>query len=432
MTAHAKLGPSAADRWMTCTASVALIERLIAAGELSESDYEDEQAEELDEGEIIESGIDAYADVVFNPDQGSIFSAEGTVLHEIRQMCLDLGLDPMAFAGKTFTEDKFSFVIDEDMLDRLVEGIDWIREHTQTPDVEIRVDLSSWLPRQFGTCDTGWYAARNKTLYISDYKNGIGKPVAAEGNKQLRLYALGYWDQIGRPLTETVLLNIDQPRAGGMKFWEFPFEELLEFGEEVKKVFARIDSGDVEFVPTASGCQWCPVKKTKRGCAAYNLWMLRFIGAGIEDVNSPPRFKDPAQMPRAVRYHIVRNSSAIRAWLAELYDNSLAAAIDGDPDPGSKAIEGSAGRRHFPDEEAAKRILVRALGRKAFKPRSIIGITDIEKLIKPGRKKEGVPQAWADLQPLIAQKGGAPKLVPSDHPNPAFESVTADDFDDLD
>ncbi len=430
MAAHAReCPPSGADRWMFCTASVPLILRLMDAGELKESDLEGD--EQIDEETLLETGIGQYADVVFDLDAPDSFSAEGTVMHSIRQMCLEFGTDPFDYVGLQMQEAGFRFTIDEAMADRLVPGIDWIRSMTDKPDVEIRVDLSSWLPDQFGTSDCGFIVDR--TLFKSDYKNGIGKPVAAEGNRQLRLYALGYWDMMGRPDIDKVVLNIDQPRAGGMKFWECSFGELMQFGEEVRRVYQRIKKGDVEFVPTTNGCQFCPVRKTERGCAAYNRWMLMLFGSTFFDPSQgDPVFKDPAQISKAQRWYIVKHAAAARAWLAKLHDASRQAAIDGDPDPGSKAIEGDAGNRFFTKPKVAERILVRSLGAAAYKPRQVIGITEIERLLKPGRKKQGDPVAWDALQALVDRPAGQPKLVPADHPKPAYVQDYGDEFDDLD
>lgn len=432
MTAHARLPPSAADRFCICTASVPLIDRLLAAGELQESDLEGEdQTDELPaEAEDDNIVPDAYEDVELEKRESTSFSAEGTVMHEVRQLCLELGLDPFNFVGLSLTADGFCFEIEPDMADRLVAGIDWVREHTDSPAVEIRVDLDPWLPGQFGTCDTAFIY--RKRLFISDYKNGVGKPVAAEGNRQLRMYALGYWHMMGRPDVDGIVINVDQPRAGGMKFWEIGLPELLEFGEELRRIHARIERGDVEFVPTVAGCQWCPVRKTKRGCAAFNQWSLMMLGSGVLDPSAgAPTFRDPAQMPRALRYYVVKHASAIRSWLAKLHEESLVAAINGDPDPGSKAIEGDSGKRYFTDKDEAARLLEAALGDAAYKPRALIGITEIEKKVKPGRKKIGHPEAWEDLQKLLERPPGKPKLVPAEHPKPAIRPI-ADEFDDLD
>lgn len=424
---HARLSPSGADRWMCCTASVPLIERLISAGELKESDLEGE--DQITEDEIIDLNLDAYEDVVLDPSRESTsFSAEGTVMHEVRADALFFDEDPHHYVGETRSADGFTFTIDSDMADRLVPGIDWIRELTTTPVIETRVSLEDWLPGNYGFCDTYWLA--DEILYISDYKNGVGEPVSPINNRQLKLYALGAWFELGRPKISKIVLNIDQPRAGGLKFWELPFEDLMRFGDEVRRVYERIQSGNVEFVPSTKGCRWCAVKKTARGCAAYNLWMLSMMGNSMMDVSvSEPKFKDPAQMPRAQRYYIVSHAAAIRAWLAKLHDESLQAAIEGDPDPGSKAIEGPAGRRFFTDEKQAEWLLVSALGQQAFK-KKLIGFTEIDKLMKPGRKKSGFPNQYSELLKLVDQGEGKPKLVPADHPAPAYVRALEDEFDD--
>lgn len=423
---HARLSPSGADRWMVCTASVPLIERLLAAGEIKENDLEG--PEQITEDEIFELGLYAYEDVVLDPNrETNSFSAEGTVMHEVRFDALFFNEDPHAYVGEVRSADGFNFELTSDMVDKLVEGIDWIRESTDAPTLESKVDLSEWLPGNYGFCDAYWL--NDTTLYVSDLKFGVGEPVAAEGNRQLRLYALGAWVALGKPTVDKVVLNIDQPRAGGMKFDIISFDDLMTFADEVRRVYERIESGKVEFVPNAKSCRFCPVKKAKRGCAAYNQWMIRMMGHALMDVSIEPKFTDPSQISRAQRYYIVQHAPAIRAWLAKLHDDSLAAAIEGDPDPGSKAIMGSAGRRYFTDEVAAESILVDALGDNAFK-KKLIGFTDIDKLMKPGRKKPGFPNHYEKLQELVAQPDPKPKLVPASHPSPAYVHSVEDDFEE--
>ena len=426
---------------MVCTASVPLIDRLIANGDLRESDLEDEVAEQISEDELLEQQIDGYSDVVLDPGrETSSYAAEGTAMHEVRELCLSFPhLSPLDFSGDVMTVDGYRIEITEDMTDKLVPGIDWIRQFVEVPYTEGRVDLGFLMPGQFGTCDAYFLDPIRKPkgksgdwfdLYVSDLKFGAGEPVDAKGNRQLRLYALGAWNKLGRPQIRNVVLNIDQPRAGGMKFDEITFDELMEFAEEVRRVFDRIQRGDVEFVPSTKGCRWCPVRKTKRGCAAFNQWMLWMLGKSVMDPSRDPVFQDPAQMPRALRWHIVRNAKHIRAWLAALHEQSLEAAIAGDPDPGSKAIEGSEGRRFFTDEARAAEIIEAALGDAAWK-KKLIGFTEIDALMKPGRKKLGFPDEYEELQTLVDRPASKPKLVPADHPSPAYQKFGDDDFDDL-
>lgn len=434
--AHAKLSPSGADRWCVCTASVPLIEMLLARGELRESDLEGEIAESITEDEIMAQQLDRYQDVVLDPKRETTeFAAEGTVMHDIRANCLSLELEPHNFVGLTLSADGYSFTIDDDMTDNLVEGIDWIRERAENPAIERKVSLDEWLPSNYGFCDTYWVVkVRGKIetydLYVSDFKFGIGEPVAALNNRQLRLYALGAWAELGFPKIRNVILNIDQPRAGGMKFWEISFAELMEFADEVRRVYTRIEAGNVEFAPNSKSCRWCPVKKSSRGCNAYNRWMTTMVGNAVADLSAEqPKFRDPEQMSRAMRYYIVQNAPAIRAWLAKLHEESLIAAMEGDPDPGSKAVEGS-GRRYFTDPKKAETIVSEALGDAAYKPKALIGFTEIDKLMKPGTKKKGHPQGYADLLKIVDTTEAKPKLVPADHPAPAYTRAAEDDFED--
>ena len=428
---HARCSPSGADRHQVCTASVPLIETLLERGELKESDLEDDLKEEITEDELLEQNINGYSDVALDGGRESTsYSAEGTVMHSVRADALFFGMDPYYFVGKTLSEDGFTFEITDDMVDHLVAGIDWINETTSAPRVEEKVDLNEWLPGNYGYCDTYWIT--DDTLYVSDLKFGQGDPVAAEGNRQLRLYALGAWAALGKPAVKKVTMNIDQPRAGGMKFWTITLDELLAYGEESRRIYERILRGEVEFVPTTKGCKYCPVRKAKRGCAAFNQWKLWMLGSAVMDPSDPaPKFQDPAQMPRALRYYIVQHAASIRSWLAKLHEESLNAAIEGDPDPGSKAIEGSGGCRFFKDEDAAKRIVESALGDRAYN-KKLIGFTEIDKLMKPGKRKQGFPEQYEELLKVVGQPEAKPKLVPSDHPAPAFVRSVEDDFEDLD
>lgn len=428
---HARCSPSGADRHQTCTASVPLIETLLARGELKECDLEDDLKEEITEEELLEQSISGYSDVVLDPGRESTsYSAEGTVMHSVRADCLTFGMDPYYFVGQTLEADGFSFEITEDMADHLVAGIDWINESTNNPAVEEKVDLGEWLPGNYGFCDTYWVSG--DTLFVSDLKFGQGDPVRVEGNRQLRLYALGAWAALGKPAVKQITMNIDQPRAGGMKFWTITLEELLAYGEESRRIYQRILRGEVEFVPTTKGCKYCPVRKAKRGCAAFNQWKLWMLGSAVMDPSNPqPKFQDPAQMPRALRYYIVHHAASIRAWLAKLHEESLNAAVEGDPDPGSKAIDGGEGRRFLTDEAAAAVIVERALGDAAYN-KKLIGFTDIDKKMKPGKRKKGFPEEYEELQKLVSRKEAKAKLVPADHPAPAYTRAAEDDFEDQD
>ena len=400
MSAHAVLGPSSADRYFTCTASVALIAELRASGAMP-------------------------------ADSSSFYASEGTAAHQLREDCLNTGLDAYDFIGQNIRADGIVFPIDEDLANHIQPGVDWLREMLDEIHVEVKVRLDSWMPGQFGTSDAGGIYAN--TLLISDYKHGMGVPVAAVGSRQLRLYALGLWHYLKRPAVEKVLLHIDQPRAGGQKFWEITLEELLEFGKEASEVYLKIKTGDTEFSPSEKACKGCGVKDTEQGCPAYNDWMYDVYAEAFSDdaeLIGEPIFIDPSLVTPEKRWFIVQHAGLAKKWLAKLHEDSLNAAIDGTPDPGSKAVLGQKGNRKYGDEDKAAEILFDAIGMEAYSPLSLIGITAAEKQLKPNTRKDGHPEAWEDLQEILTQTDGRPILVPEDDPRDEVTPL-ADEFDDL-
>ncbi len=396
MSAHARLSPSASSRWMLCPGSVLLIERLI------------------EEGLIVE-------------DRSSEAAAEGTAAHELRAECLDLGLEPHDFIGQTIRADGMAFEVTEEMCDHLQTGIDWVREQAGDPIIEARVSLDRWLPGQFGTLDCGF--DHDGLLTINDLKYGLGK-VSADENRQLRIYALGFYDLMKRPV-ETVRLVIDQPRAGGLKIWSCPLSELLEFGEEVRAAGKLALSPDAPLVAGETQCQWCPVKDTSRGCAAYDKFCEDIFCGAFDDLDADPEFVEPETMEPERRWYIITHTKMAKSWLDQLYEASLTAAQAGKPDPGSKLVTGNEGDRFYTDPQAAEEILVAAVGDDdAFGPRKLKSPKQAEDMLKPKRKRRGNPEAWESLCEIINRPPGKAKVVPiSEDGEPA--TPFADMFDEL-
>jgi hypothetical protein len=290
------------------------------------------------------------------------------------------------------------------------------------------------MPGQFGTMDSGGIAG--DTLIVCDLKAGAGVSVSVIQNRQLMLYALGYWHHLGRPQVKNVLLVIDQPRSGGMKFWSLPLADLIAFGKLVSQTFLKITTGDVVYAPTEKGCRFCPVRATEVGCPAYDEWMLEVFTQAFdmdddfEDLIGEPIFVEASSISPRQRAYIVKHADLARAWLQGVQRVSLNLALEGNPDPGLKAVDGAEGNRYFSDPDKAAEILVGAVGIDAFSEPKLIGITDAEKLLKPGRRKAGHPDAWEALQEIVSRKPGRPVLVSATDPRP--EVTTADQFDDLD
>lgn len=397
MSAHARLSPSSADRFMVCPGSVRLIERLAAQGRV-------------------------------DPGRSSGAADEGTAAHQVRGDALMIGLDAYDFEGSSLVICGVEYPCDDDMANYLQPGIDWIREQPGELIVEHRVDLGRWMPGQFGTLDTAIIDRSARRLVVNDLKYGSGVPVAAEQNRQLRIYAIGVMDNFDLwGAIDEILIVIDQPRAGGMKFWSITATDLEAFAHEVKAAALLVDDPDAPLNPDEKACKFCPVRDDPvEGCPAYNSWMMDLFDGAFDDVpedGSAPEMPDPDRITPERRYYIVRHSQLATQWLAKLHEMSLAAAEAGRPDPGSKVVAGQRGARFYRDADRAEEILVGALGPDDAYTRKIIGIPDAEKNLKPSKRKPGDPDAWAALSALIDQREGKPILVSADDPRPAIPSV---------
>ena len=396
--AHARIGPSSLKRTINCPGSVAALERL----NRTSNDAAD----------------------------------EGSCLHAFcEEVLLSDGLiDPHDLLGKTYEHNGFRHTIVEEDADFAVPCIDWIRQQPGELLVEQRVFLDPWMPEQFGTCDVAILTP--DLCVILDFKWGRGVPVKVEDNPQLKAYALGFLHTVLRPRGEepkTFRLIIEQPRnhKGGRYFepWDISLEDLLEFGEVLKATYKAVMDPNA---PCVAG-EWCTETfcdlARPNGCGAYNALMADLIDSKFDDDDEPgltPSFEITPER----RSRIVRFAPQIRAWLAKIHEDSDEAARRGNPDPGLKLVAGQKGDRYYVDEFEAELITYAALGEQAY-TKKLRGIAQIEKELKPGRRRKGNAVALAALYELVDQDEGKPILVADTAPRPALKT-TDEKFDDDD
>lgn len=383
---HARLAPSAASAWMTCPGYVNATEHI--------------------------------------SDMPSVFTAEGTVAHEVREMCLTLGLDVEDFVGAQYTADGFEFEVTPQWAEWLQPGIDRVRDLGGELFVEHRVTLDRWMPGQFGTLDVG--IVRDDLIVINDLKFGQGEAVSPVENAQLMIYALGFWDNIARHRTkaEDFLLIIDQPRianAGGE--WRTTLEDLLAFGERVKKAARRTYDPDAPRRASDQACRWCPVAVT---CPEHARYRLATIGLKFEDLEADMAANRPPTLPQVFslnqRSFIVRHKDAFIKWLEALHQETLADALAGRPTPNLKAVLGRRGSRQWADEKSAEDMLTLWLGDGAY----------TRKLLSPAQAERALGKdALEDLDHMIVYGEPKPILVDLEDPRPPI-TPTIDKFDHLD
>jgi hypothetical protein len=255
---HAKLSPSGAERWMTCTGSVE-----------AEAEY---------------------------PDQSTEFAAEGTAAHELASDCLIKDWWPTGCIGRVYTVHEadgkvYTFAVGHEMADAVVRYITFIRETAAAlTDVKImvekRVYYESLVHEGSGTADCiiiGRDEEGRLVVHVIDLKYGKGVPVSATENAQAQLYALAVietYDWMFDQEPDVIRVTIHQPRLGPPSTWETTMPSLTEFGQRVKSAADRIRSGDVEFVPSEKACKFC---RHRRRCAARAKFLMNAIKLEFAD-----------------------------------------------------------------------------------------------------------------------------------------------------
>lgn len=362
---HSVFSPSGAETWMTCPASLRL-------------------------------GLAV-------PDTSNIYAAEGTVAHEIAELWLKTGYPPTERVGEIVIQDGFEVEVTSEMLDYVEIFVDLCNDLARVCEhwaSEQRVDTSHLMPipGQGGTAD--FVAFKPGLLRIADLKYGKD-PVVAVGNKQLRIYALGVfqeWDWLYD--FQTIEIWICQPRlAGGTTTATYTREQLLDFGEEVRQAAAiaweTSDGGSR--VASEKGCRWCKVKAT---CPAELALTQALVDSTFEEydehgnlafsstdlvaaANTEPSFQlsDPHEVSTAQLARVYKYRKHVENYFKAVGEVLLARATGEDEEiPGYKLVESRSRRRFLSDTlEVEVGLLGLGLSPDDFYDRKLVSPAEIER-----------------------------------------------------
>lgn len=383
---HAKLSPSAAERWLQCPASIRMEEQV-------------------------------------PPEPESEYAAEGTAAHSLGEIKASL-----EFGLITAEQGKVARAAWADLYNESLEAWDLaeMERHTDAyvallkeklaehPDAQILLEqrMDTGVPTCWGTSDAVIVSMVH--VEIVDFKYGSGVRVDAEGNPQLRLYACGAMDTFADLLgeTEEIRITVFQPRIGedGHVSTEVLHpDELREWRESIKPIATEALSDDAHFGPSDEACRWCPASGRCRA-------QLEAVFA--QDFDVQPETLEPEEMAEALA-----RIPAIRQWLSAFEEAALSAAYsEGKTIPGYKVVV-SGGRRAVNDAKGLEKSLLAAgYTRDQFTQTKPVGIGELEKLL--GKEK------WGLAEPYIKKGEGKPSLVPESDKRKAAspEAEAAKDF----
>jgi len=260
------------------------------------------------------------------PDKESEAAAWGTVCHEMADISLRDGSDAIAHLGTTRKTKEHTFVVDEEMVETTQAYVDYVRQAAKGAVllVEQKFSLDS-LGTPFpagGTSDA--VILRDESIEVVDLKGGRGVVVEAEGNKQLRTYALGAVLANPGPY-RTVKVTIVQPRAphpdGRIRSEEFHVADLIDWTGELLEAMqaaydARLDFGKDRFVNYLSPGNHCTFCKARATCPALASRALEeahtFFQPETGKLSTPPA---PESLGVAQIVRILDHADMISNWL---------------------------------------------------------------------------------------------------------------------
>lgn len=387
---HALLSASSAARWLNCTAAPRF-----------EEQFPEKTSEYAEEGRLAHAICELKVIKKFTTQITP--RTYTTRLNKLKK-------DPLYTDEMNKTSDLY--------LEHLVEKA---MSYPSTPSViaEVQVDFAEYVPEGFGTCDCVMIGG--DTLNITDYKHGKGVPVSADGNPQMRLYALGalkrYAPVYGGAIKK-VCMTIDQPRIQDEPSTEtITVEELKAWGESIKPTAAKAYMGLGEFVP-GEHCRFCRGKAQCKARAAINTALEEFKNCVPENGEKPPLFGQGVLTDEEIGDLLVRGKELV-AWYKDLEEYALNALLNGGCIPGWKAVAGRSNRT-FTDQDAAIAAVIAAGYDEALvyerKPKTL---TELEKLM-------GKTEFAAKLGSFVVKPVGKPTLAPMTDKREPYNPAAAD------
>lgn len=267
---HTGTGPSQAERWMHCTASLA------AARAFLETLTLNQQTEFAKSSMAARQGTTAHTVA----EAEALFMLGKITEDDLQHTLMEMTVMP-EHEGEAYNEEMAEFIIEYvDLLKQFHDaGREVLVEHRISaviPLMTVDADGDQETYTITGSGDAAALPSEDEmVLDVVDLKYGDNIWVDPDENPQCRIYALGFLAELvddGGNLPDgldTINYHIVQPRLGGIKTWSESVEDLLAWRDDVLSPALTEALGGSKagaaFNPSEQACQWCPARGT---CAA--------------------------------------------------------------------------------------------------------------------------------------------------------------------
>lgn len=377
MAQHAVLSASSAAKWLNCTPSARMEEKM--------------------------------------PDTAGESAAEGTLAHKLAELKARKYFkitDKNEFTKK-YSKIKKNELFDKDMDRYTDEYLEYLKDvgmaFDTVPfvDFETRSNYSHLVPEGFGTVDC--LMVCGEELHIIDFKYGKTVKVDAENNPQMLLYAAGAVRKFSLLYDiRRIVLHIVQPRMDNLVKWEISRSDFDVWCESIKPVAEKAFKGEGE----CKVGEWCDSHfcKSRAVCRAYIQRMngvLPYLG------KEPPVLSDD-EVGQALKL-----AADIKKWHGVIEKYVLNAILGGKSIKGWKVVEGRSNRT-FDDVDKTYSMLADKGIDKALLYKSVpVTLTECEKLL--GKKD------FAQMcEGHVIKPAGKPTLAEDSDPREQYNPAVSD------
>lgn len=378
----------------------------------------------------------------------SVYANEGTAAHRLVQMCMIEGKDAIEYIDRVIAitnastgEITSEFTVDDDMATAVQLHLDTCRAYQRdgvTCFIEHRFSLADLKPPapMFGTAD---FVAINQAvskLTVVDYKHGKGVTVEAQGNPQLKYYALGALLTLppGEPLPKTTETVIVQPRGMGhqIKAAEYPTGDILAWASEL---FRRAEMTMAPDAPLTAG-DWCDKNfcDARGVCPAYAAKamaaaQLEFYADPLPPEIIEEKLPKPESLTPEIAGKMRLQFNVLRNWMNAVDDQIIGWIRQGVHVPPWELKIGQ-GHRKWVDEKETKATLLNAgIDMADLYQQVFVSPASAERLVYTALRdmkmpaKTAKPMAAGAIKNLTIRPETAPSLVLAGSGRPALPSA---------